>query len=54
MAEAQGMDVKQVKEMAASQGWGPAIEAEVLDQKALDFLVSKATVEEEITAEPAE
>ena len=54
MADAQGMDVKQVKEMAASQGWGAAIEAEVLDQKALDFLVSKATVEEEVAADPAE
>lgn len=48
MAEGQGMEVAQVKEMAASQGWGEAVAAELLDQKALDFLVSKATVEEEV------
>ncbi|MCP4035506.1 MAG: trigger factor [bacterium] len=46
MAQSQGMDVKQVKQMAQSQGWGDAIEAELLDQKALAFLVSKATVED--------
>jgi len=48
MAEGQGMEVAQVKQMAASQGWGEAVAAELLDQKALDFLVSKATVEEEV------
>lgn len=54
MADGQGMEVAQVKQMAASQGWGEAIAAEVLDQKALDFLVSKATVEEEVAADSAE
>ena len=47
MAEAQGMEVNQLKQMAAQQGWGDAIEAELLDKKALDFLASGATVEEE-------
>lgn len=46
MAEAQGMEVDQLKEMAETQGWGEAIKSELLDKKALDFLVSKATVEE--------
>ena len=46
MAEAQGMDVKQLKEMAEAQGWNEAIKSELLDKKALDFLVSQATVEE--------
>ena len=47
MAEKQGMDVNRLKQMAAQQGWGDAIEAELLDKKALDFLASGATVEEE-------
>ena len=53
MAEAQGMDVKQLKEMAESQGWGEAIKSELLDKKALDFLVSQATVEELVEEEAA-
>ena len=47
MAESQGMDVNQLKQMAAQQGWGEAIGAELLDKKALAFLASGATVEEE-------
>jgi trigger factor len=47
MAEGQGMEVSQLKKMAAEQGWGEAIAAELLDKKALDFLASEATVEEE-------
>jgi FKBP-type peptidyl-prolyl cis-trans isomerase (trigger factor) len=54
MAEAQGMDVGQLKQMAAQQGWGEAIEAELMDKKALDFLASGATVEEEEVEEPVE
>ncbi|MCH7599304.1 MAG: trigger factor [Myxococcales bacterium] len=54
MAEAQGMDVKKLKQMAETQGWGEAIEAELLDQKALAFLVSKATVEELVEEEVAQ
>ncbi len=47
LAAAQGMDADTLEKMADQQGWKPAIEAELLDKKALDFLVSKATVEEE-------
>jgi len=46
MAEAQGMEIDQLKQLADSQGWAHAIEAELLDKKALAFLVSKATVED--------
>jgi trigger factor len=48
----QGMDVAQLKQMAAQQGWGEAIEAELMDKKALDFLISKATIEEIVEVEP--
>jgi hypothetical protein len=55
MAEGQDMDLNQLKQMAAQQGWGDAIEAELLDKKALDFLASGATVaEEEAVAEDSE
>jgi trigger factor len=53
MAEDQGMDVNQLKQMAAQQGWGEAIGAELLDKKALAFLASGATVEEEEQEEAA-
>ncbi len=53
MAEAQGTDVKQLKEMAEAQGWNEAIKSELLDKKALDFLVSQATVEELVEEEVA-
>ncbi|MBW2294437.1 MAG: trigger factor [Deltaproteobacteria bacterium] len=53
MAESQGMDVNQLKQMAAQQGWGEAIGAELLDKKALAFLASGATVEEEEQEEAA-
>ncbi|MDP6977065.1 MAG: trigger factor [Myxococcota bacterium] len=46
MAESQGMEVEQVKQMAQAQGWGDAIRAEIMDGKALAFLVAKATVED--------
>ena len=46
MAEGQGMEVEQVKQMAAAQGWGDAIRAEILDKKALAYLVARATVED--------
>jgi hypothetical protein len=46
------MDVNQLKQMAEQQGWSNAIEAEMLEKKALDFLVSKAKVEEISTPEP--
>ncbi len=52
MAEGQGMELAQLKQMAAQQGWGEAVEAELLDKKALDFLASEATVEEVIEEEP--
>jgi trigger factor len=51
MAEAQGMEMRQLQQMAAQQGWGDAIEAELLDKKALDFLASRATVEEVVGAD---
>jgi trigger factor len=46
MAALQGMEVDVLKQMAAQQGWGDAIESELLDKKALDFLSSKATLSE--------
>jgi len=46
LAEAQGMDSEKMRGMADQQGWRDAIRAELTDQRALDFLVSEATVEE--------
>ena len=46
MAEGQGMDVAQLREMARDQGWNEALEAELLEEKALDFLAAGATVAE--------
>ncbi len=54
MAEGQGMEVEQVKQMAAAQGWGDAIRAEILDKKALEYLVAKATVEDLVEEESDE
>ncbi len=51
MAEQQGMDAGQLRRMAAEQGWGDAVEAELLDKKALAFLASKATVEEQVATD---
>jgi len=51
LAERQGMSAEQLKKMAAEQGWDHAIEAELLDKKALAFLASRATVEEQIEEE---
>lgn len=53
MAEMQGMEVDQVKQMAAAQGWGDAIQAEIMDRKALAYLVSKAAVEDQEEEEEA-
>jgi trigger factor len=51
MAERQGMPVEQLKKMASEQGWSDAVEAELLDKKALAFLASKATVEERVAGD---
>ena len=46
MAEAQGMPAEQLQQMARQQGWEDALRAELLDQKALEFLIEHAEVEE--------
>jgi trigger factor len=46
MAESQGMELDQVKMMAAQQGWGDAIEAELKDKKAYAHLAEQAEIEE--------
>jgi trigger factor len=51
MAEGQGVDVSQLRQMAQDQGWHEAIEAELLEEKALDFLAAGATVAE--SADPS-
>ena len=51
MAEGQGMDVSQLRQMARDQGWHEALEAEMLEGKALDFLAAGATVAE--SADPS-
>jgi trigger factor len=51
MAESQGMEVAQLREMSRDQGWNEALEAELLEEKALDFLAAGATVAE--SSDPA-
>jgi len=46
IASAQGNDVETLQRMAEDQGWLRQIEAEVLDERALDFLEARASVEE--------
>ncbi len=46
MAAMQGMDVQTLRQVAAQQGWSEAIESELLEKMAMDFLVSKAQIEE--------
>ncbi|MBW2426292.1 MAG: trigger factor [Deltaproteobacteria bacterium] len=46
MATSQGVDVKLMRDMANSQGWLPAIAAEVVDRKALAYLVEHAQISE--------
>ncbi len=53
LAEAQGMPPADLRKMASEQGWHDSIRAELMDSKAVDFLASKATVEEVAEAEPA-
>lgn len=52
MAQEQGIPAANLRKMAKEQGWRDSIRAELVDSKALDFLASKATVEE--TTEAAE
>ncbi len=51
MAEGQGVDAKLMRDMAAAQGWRPAIAAEVVDRKALEHLEASARIEQ---TEPSE
>ena len=51
LAGAQGVDPQQMRQMAEQQGWREAIRSELSEDRALDFLIAGATVEE--TAEPA-
>lgn len=53
MAEAQGIPAPDLRKMAAEQGWRESIRAEIVDSKAVDFLASKATVEDLVEAEPS-
>jgi trigger factor len=46
MASAQGFEAKLMHEMANAQGWRPAIGAEVVDRKAMEYLVEQASVSE--------
>jgi trigger factor len=46
MAQAQGMEVDMLRTMAAQQGWLPAIEQELLEQKAYAWLAEQATIED--------
>ena len=46
MAQAQGMEVDMLRTMAAQQGWLPAIEQELLEQKAYSWLAEQATIED--------
>jgi trigger factor len=46
MAEGRGMQPGQLKKIAREQGWHEAIRSELLDQKAFDFLIEGADVEE--------
>ncbi len=53
MAEGRGMPAAQLKQMAREQGWHEAIRAEIVDQRALEYLVENAEVEEVASAEEA-
>ena len=46
MAQTQGMEVDMLRNMAAQQGWLPAIEQEILEQKAYGWLADQATIED--------
>jgi trigger factor len=46
LAAAQGTDPATMRRLADAQGWRQSIEAELLDEAALDFLASRASVEE--------
>jgi len=46
LAAAQGTDSATMRQFAEAQGWRQSIEAELLDATALDFLASRASVEE--------
>ena len=46
LAEAQGVPTETFQQFAEQQGWGASIRAELLDQKAIDFLAAKAKVKE--------
>jgi len=46
MARSQGIDVERMRALAAAQGWRAAIAAEVVDRKALEWLVEQAQIHE--------
>ncbi len=46
MAEGRGTSPAELRKIAHEQGWNEAIRSELVDQKALDFLVESADVEE--------
>jgi trigger factor len=46
LAETQGVESSRFRQLAREQDWIDAIRAELVDQKALDFLVAEAKVEE--------
>jgi hypothetical protein len=46
MAEGRGMPAAQLRKIAHEQGWHEGIRSELIDQKALDFLMGGAAVEE--------
>ena len=51
LADQQGVEPPKMRQMAESQGWREAIRAELAEERALDFLIAEATVEEKV--EPA-
>jgi trigger factor len=48
LADRQGVEPQQRRQMAESQGWREAIRAELGEERALDFLIAEATVEEKV------
>jgi FKBP-type peptidyl-prolyl cis-trans isomerase (trigger factor) len=46
MAQAQGMDVGALRQMATTQGWLPALEVELRNRKVFELLESNALIDE--------
>lgn len=53
MATGQGVDPKMMHDMANSQGWRPAVGAEIVDRKALEHLIQTGRISEVEASEEA-